>query len=119
MQHNMSLLAYHLPLDAHSQLGNNAQLGKLLGVEEVTGFASQSVPSLGLLGVWPSGLAGSQVVALLNEKLGRMPQHIAAGPSIINRVGWCTGAAQSYIDLAADAGADAFLAKPFITLATS
>ena len=109
MQNDISLLAYHLPLDVHKSLGNNAQLAKLLGLQVEAGLEINNSRSVGLIGSWDQTMTAEEVQKLLNEKLGRQALHIAGGPAEIKRIAWCTGAAQSYIDLAADAGVDAYI----------
>jgi dinuclear metal center YbgI/SA1388 family protein len=104
MKANISLLAYHLPLDAHPELGNNARLGRLLGLRGKP-IAHESL-------IWGADLdqfVSAQALAdLLHAKLGRTPIVIDAS-SNIQRVAWCTGAAQSAITQAATAGYDAFI----------
>jgi len=104
MQSGLSLLAYHLPLDAHPELGNNAGLGQALGI------AGQPLESKSL--VWGGELAhamsGNELAARISGKLHREPLQLNAERSI-RRVAWCTGAAQGYIVQAADAGYDAFI----------
>ncbi|MEW8407071.1 MAG: Nif3-like dinuclear metal center hexameric protein [Candidatus Thiodiazotropha taylori] len=103
----ISLLAYHLPLDAHDEFGNNRQLGNLLGLPE----AQASTAGQGL--VWTAEFVQPQSPQYLNTKLaqvlGREPLHISAGRPQIKRLGWCTGAAQGYIDQAAALGLDAYI----------
>lgn len=109
LKNNISLLAYHLPLDAHSELGNNAQLAKLLGIE-MTGalFPGQS-SSVGNVGSVPNHLNADEFSCLLADRLGREPQVIVGGSHAIQTVAWCTGAAQDYIEQAALLGVDAFI----------
>ncbi|RMD78079.1 MAG: Nif3-like dinuclear metal center hexameric protein [Gammaproteobacteria bacterium] len=105
LRHDISLLAYHLPLDRHPQLGNNAQLGRVLGL------AGEAVAEEGLL--WEAVLeppASLQALAgRVAEALGRAPLVVAAGEHPVRRLCWCTGAAQGLIPAAAARGADAFL----------
>lgn len=109
LRSDMSLLAYHLPLDAHHELGNNAQLGALLGfrVEETIGPPGDK--PLVMLGSTTEKMSAEQMSGLLMEKLERRPLVVAAGDRPIERVAWCTGAAQGFIDLAAGAGVDAYI----------
>lgn len=107
MQHDISLIVYHLPLDAHPDLGNNAQLAKRLGFSqtEITDVAQ------GLL--WRTRLddatAPQQLAATIEKALQRSPLHITAARNNIQTIGWCTGAAQGYIDQAAMLGLDAYI----------
>ena len=106
---DISLLAYHLPLDAHVGLGNNAQLGLRLGFTPPDGgwgrFGEQQ---LGFLGeVEPCG--GAELAVRVAQALGRQPVLIDPGSRPIRRVAWCSGGAQGYFEAAIAAGADAFL----------
>ena len=115
LAHDISLLAYHLPLDAHSEWGNNAQLGRVLGLQADARFGEQD---LGFLGGPATGQAFADTAALaahVEGVLGRSvtvvegqgAQGAVNGP--ITRVAWCTGGAQSYFEAAIAAGAQAFL----------
>jgi len=106
---DMSLLAYHLPLDAHPELGNNARLAQVLGFEYQGSFGHDGVLSLGQYGLLPRAMTGAVLGELIQNSLGRMPQHIPGPQQKIQSVGWCSGAAQSYIDAAAEQGLDAFI----------
>jgi dinuclear metal center YbgI/SA1388 family protein len=107
MRAGVSLMAYHLPLDAHPRLGNNYQLGVLLGIADAAPLVGED----GLL--WHGALSQPETAAELalriNRSLGRAPLHIAGGGERITRIGWCTGAAQGQIVQAAAAGLDAFI----------
>ncbi len=106
---DISLLAYHLPLDAHPELGNNAQLGKLLGFSVRGSFGNDGGLQLGQYAELAQPLSGSALASHLQACLGRVPQHVAGADVPIRRVGWCSGAAQSYIDAAVQQGLDAFI----------
>lgn len=101
---DISLLAYHLPLDAHPELGNNRQLGVRLGFEKAE-------PVDGLL--WGLDLArpmaAADLAARVDSALGRTPLMIGSSSTPLQRVAWCTGAAQGMIGQAAAAGFDAFI----------
>lgn len=108
LAHDINLFAYHLPLDAHAEFGNNAQLGRVLGLTPDTRFGEQA---LGCLGV-PACGAFANAEALAEHTaaaLGRQVTCVGAGPGAIRRVAWCTGGAQSYFEAAIAAGADAFI----------
>lgn len=104
-----SLLAYHLPLDAHPELGNNAQLAEQLGFQRQGTFGNDAGLTLALYGSLPQPLTAAALCGLIDERLGRMPLHVPGRQSSIQTVGWCTGAAQSYIDAAVGQGLDAFI----------
>ena len=109
IDHDISLLAYHLPLDAHPVLGNNAQLGKLLGWDMAEPLSWHNNNPMGSIAELPEPLQPNQLSTLLEQRLHRKPLHIEGGPKTIRRIAWCTGAAQSYIHHALAAGADAFI----------
>lgn len=108
LRHGVSLLAYHLPLDAHPQCGNNAQLAQRLGMV-VDAPDSPAQPPLVWRGSLPEPLSAAEFGARLRERLGREPLYAGPGVGVIRTVAWCTGAGQKYIDAAADLGVDAYL----------
>ena len=105
----ISLLAYHLPLDAHPVLGNNAQLARVLGFTPQGRFGNDGGMELGQYGDLEQGLSGAALAAHIGRCLGREPMHIEGASKMVQSVGWCTGAAQSYIDAAVEQGLDAFI----------
>ena len=105
----INLLAYHLPLDAHPELGNNAQLAALLGFSATGGFGGQGGPDIGQQGELAVPRSGEALAVHIARQLGREPLHIAGPQAEIRRIAWCTGAAQSYIEEAAALGVDAFV----------
>lgn len=110
LAHDISLLAYHLPLDAHATLGNNAELGRRLGFT-VEGCADGELgEGLLWLGAPPSGLDARGLAGRVGQVLARDPLLVEApGKGEIRRVAWCTGGAQDMITTAWEAGADAFI----------
>ena len=109
LSHNINLLAYHLPLDAHPQWGNNAQLGQRLGLQVQGVFGDQD---LGLWGTRADGQTyanADMLAAALSQALGREPVVVQAPARAIRKVGWCSGGAQSYFEAAITAGVDAFI----------
>ncbi|MEZ5491362.1 MAG: Nif3-like dinuclear metal center hexameric protein [Gammaproteobacteria bacterium] len=109
LANQISLFAYHLPLDVHPQLGNNAQLGKLLGFQVTGEFACYQGKNIGLLGSLETACSADQLAALVESRLHRMPLVIQGKEAEIRKIAWCTGAAQNYIEEAVAAGADAFV----------
>ncbi len=106
LEHDLNLLAYHLPLDAHPMLGNNAQLARVLG------FVAEAVTaSNGLLwfGSMPGANTLAEVADRVEQRLARTPLVIGAEGLPIQRIAWCTGAAQSMLGQAIDAGAQVFI----------
>jgi dinuclear metal center YbgI/SA1388 family protein len=106
---DISLLAYHLPLDAHPQLGNNAQLAARLGLQQEGCFGNGSGPELACYGRPEQPLGAQELAAHLKAVLGREPLVVGQGPAIIRTLGWCTGAAQSWLEAAARRGLDAYI----------
>lgn len=104
--HEINLYAYHLPLDAHPQWGNNAQLGLKLKLSVQGRFGEQD---LGFLGVPAQPLTVAALSALLQYRLGRAPVVVEGDGRPLRRLAWCTGGAQGYFEAAIAAGADAFL----------
>ena len=106
---DVSLLAYHLPLDAHADYGNNAQFAKLLNFSTEGSFGRAPGDELGLYGSLAQAMSVDVFTQHLQDKLGREPLHIPGGASQIRSLAWCTGAAQSYIEQAVSLGVDAFV----------
>lgn len=106
LQNDISLLAYHLPLDAHPELGNNARLGGLLGFALDGWAGEQALVAYGKLPI-PKSL--EELGGEIAGKLKRQPLLVGEGSKPIRRIAWCTGAAQDYIELAVSLEVDAFL----------
>jgi dinuclear metal center YbgI/SA1388 family protein len=106
LRHDISLIAYHLPLDAHPQLGNNAGLGRAMGVAASAFFGEQS---LGCAGDLPQHTDARGLAARLGTTLGRKPLLLGDPDTPVRRVGWCTGGAHGYFADAIAAGVDAFV----------
>jgi len=105
LKHDINLFAYHLPLDAHRLYGNNAQLGQRLG------FKVKMIMDEGLfyVGEIPDLPTAAQLQQHLARVLHRQPQYIPGNDAKISTIAWCTGAAQHFIDKAAQCGVDAYL----------
>jgi dinuclear metal center YbgI/SA1388 family protein len=107
MAHDINLFAYHLPLDAHPEWGNNAQLGARLGLRADARFGEQD---LGFVGAAPADLPDAAALAQrVQQALGRAPVLLPGDGRALRRVAWCTGGAQGYFEAAMAAGADAFI----------
>lgn len=109
LTHDISLIAYHLPLDAHPVLGNNVQLARQLGWEIAGGLNPDDSSVLGNVTKLAHAVSVENVADHIEKTLGRTPQIIMGGTRKIQRIGWCTGAAQSYIEKAIEQGLDAFI----------
>ena len=106
LQHDINLFAYHLPLDAHAELGNNVMLAKRLGLT-VTGRAGDK--DMLLLAELNQPQTLQALVETIARKLQRTPQVIGDLSQPIKRIALCTGAAQAYIEQAVEAGADVYI----------
>lgn len=106
MSHTVNLFAYHLPLDVHPQFGNNALLGKKLGLIETGRFGDQDIAVRG-------EFTQATTLGALGEKISRTllrkPMIIGDRNKSIRQIAWCTGAAQSYFEAAIRQGVDAFI----------
>lgn len=113
LAHDINLFAYHLPLDAHPVLGNNAQLGLRLGLLAFEGEAGRfGETGLGFLGARSDGGSYESPQALARQvelALGRPVTLVAGASGPLRTVGWCSGGAQSYFEAAIGAGAQAFI----------
>lgn len=108
LAHDINLWAYHLPLDAHPELGNNAQLARVLGFDITGWFGEHNLACLGQ--ALPYAFANAQQLAdHVAAKLGRRVTCIDPLGREVRRLAWCTGGAQSYFEAAIAAGVDAFL----------
>ena len=106
LTHDLNLFAYHLPLDAHPELGNNAQLAQRLGLTIDTVLNEQGV---GYVGYLPEPMTLSAFAKHTQQILQRSPLVVEVGMHEIKKIAWCTGGAQSYIQEAIDFGVDAYL----------
>lgn len=106
LAHDISLFAYHLPLDAHPTLGNNAQLAARLGWVIQGRFSEQDI---GFFGVPPAPTFAGDLAAAVERSLGRAPLLIGEATRPVKRIAWCTGGAQGYFEEALATGADIFV----------
>ena len=103
----ISLIAYHLPLDAHPELGNNRQLGRRLEITNAAALDGEQ----GLIwhGELESPLSAAGFAQRITERLGRTPLLVSGGDRPVRRLAWCTGGAQKYIERVVGSGVDAYL----------
>lgn len=106
LRHDLNLFAYHLPLDAHGELGNNAQLAAILGWCVTGRFAEQDI---GFVGTPSQPMTAAQLATQVSARLGRQPLLVGDGERQVRRVAWCSGGAQGYFEQAILAGADLFV----------
>ncbi len=109
LKHNINLFAYHLPLDCHIELGNNACLAKLLPISSFKTHKANKMENLLWSGTLAKPMHGNVFAELLEKKFGQRPGHIAGTDKEISSIAWCTGAAQDYIEDAWNLGVDAYL----------
>lgn len=108
LENNINLFAYHLPLDGHPEWGNNAQLGKVLGLSGAPSFAEGDLAWLGRDAEGTVRTLGD-LAQRVEQRLGRQPMVIGDLSMPVTTVGWCTGGAQGMIDDAAAAGASVYV----------
>lgn len=117
LRHDLNLFAYHLPLDAHPQVGNNMQLAHLMGWE----VQGELAGTVGLRGALASLETGASLKQALSQALEFDVLHIGEEEDEIESIAWCTGAAQGYLQQAIEAGVDAFvsgeISEPTVHLA--
>ena len=107
---DMSLAAYHLPLDGHIEHGNNALLAAAIGCESKEPFAKHKRTTIGVAGRLPGdGIAPDELVARVREATGREPLAFTDGPEPVRTVGIVSGAGADYLEDAIAAGLDAFV----------
>jgi len=106
---DLNLAAYHLPLDAHPTLGNNAQLAQQLGITVKQRFSAGGTRDLLWVGALPTALSADNFAKQLEHTLQRPPLLIKAGNHTIKTLAWCSGAAQGFISQALELGVDAYL----------
>jgi dinuclear metal center YbgI/SA1388 family protein len=107
LAHGIHLFAYHLPLDAHAELGNNAQLARVLGLQADGRFGEQD---LGFVGTGTQTWSRPQALAdHVAVTLGRSVICVGGSDQPVRRVAWCSGGAQGYFEAAIAQGVDAFI----------
>lgn len=106
IESNINLIAYHLPLDAQPDWGNNACLGKLL---DIIPGSMLNAEGIGMTGELLLPVSVNELAEKVARVLGRSPQVITAGDKLVKTVGWCTGAAQDNLEQAAALGLDVYI----------
>lgn len=106
---DINLLAYHLPLDAHQRYGNNVQLAEKLQLQTDEVIAVKDGCPLLHLGHLARPMTGDEFAEYVGRCLARRVLHLPAGRQYIERIAWCTGAAQDYFEAAVQYGVDAYL----------
>ncbi|WP_025820233.1 Nif3-like dinuclear metal center hexameric protein [Shewanella marina] len=108
LTHDINLLGYHLPLDAHADVGNNVQLAHQLGLLNASAI-TEVADGLIWRGELATPMTANEFSQLIHTQLGRQPLHLGLAPELIRTVAWCTGGAQDYLDIALSYGVDAFI----------
>ena len=106
LEHNINLIAYHLPLDAHAEFGNNIQLGRVMGAAIEGWGGEQGLIAHGSLG---NAMPLRELQTHLDRVLQRMPMAVGDPDKPIRRIAWCTGGAQGYFEQALTLDVDAFI----------
>ena len=109
IQHDISLLAYHLPLDSHPSLGNNAAIADLLELERIEALDPSERHPIGNIGYLNQPMPVEEFKKFVSEKLKFDVTHLPADKNMIEKVGFCTGGAQDFIVKAAEQGCDAYI----------
>ena len=117
LEHDINLFAYHLPLDCHEQFGNNVQLARSMGWQ----IEGELEGTVGLVGLTDGPETGRSLKQKLSDALDFNVLHVGEEQDDIERIAWCTGAAQGYIEQAIEEGVDAFvsgeISEPTVHLA--
>ena len=106
ISHDINLIAYHLPLDAHPELGNNAQLASRLGWIAEGRFGEQDIAWYGRLA---EPVALSALAENINQLMGRVPLVIGDLSRRVAKIAWCSGGAQGYLEQAIALGVDVYV----------
>lgn len=106
LQHDLNLAAYHLPLDAHPEFGNNVQLGQVMGFDVQRWLGDPAIVACAEL---QQPMALGDLGQHIATRLQRSPLVIGDAKGVVKRIAWCTGAAQSYMETAIHAGVDVFV----------
>lgn len=106
---DINLIAYHLPLDIHPTLGNNAQLAKRFNITNVEGLEFGNPVSVAVKGELEKAQTLAQLTQTISDSLGRTPLVEGDAKKEIRTVAWCSGGGQSFIEMAGEQGIDAFI----------
>ncbi|WP_296283083.1 Nif3-like dinuclear metal center hexameric protein [uncultured Acinetobacter sp.] len=109
IQNDISLVGYHLPLDSHPTLGNNAAIAEMLNLENIEALNPSEPNPIGNIGYLNTPMRPDDFKCFLTEKFGFDTIHLNAEKPMIQKVGFCTGAAQDFISQAAVMDCDAFI----------
>lgn len=109
IENQISLVAYHLPLDAHPTLGNNAAIANILGLRNIIALDPNQKYPIGNIGFLEQPLTAIDFQRKLSQHIQPHILHLNANKTHVQKIGFCTGAAQGFISRAAEQGCDAYL----------
>lgn len=110
MENDINLFAYHLPLDIHPTLGNNAQLANMFGIVDVEPMEEGNPLSVAMRGKFAKPIEATELNDLISNKLSRTCLHLPSGANQpIKTIAWCSGGGQSFAEQAGELGIDAFI----------
>lgn len=109
LEHNINLIAYHLPLDAHLIYGNNAQLARILDFEVMGNLKTDSQPPIIFTTHLSKAISAENLVKHITNSLKRKPLHLAGTRNPIKSIAWCSGGAQGFAETVAYADYDAYI----------
>jgi dinuclear metal center YbgI/SA1388 family protein len=109
LDHDISLLTYHLPLDGHAELGNNAQLAKLWNVTVTQRFGHGPNGGIAMVAEMEEAMDIESFKQMISHSLGREVLHLEGGPGRVKHFAWCSGGAQDYLQQAAELDIDLFI----------
>ncbi|MBF0471245.1 MAG: Nif3-like dinuclear metal center hexameric protein [Gammaproteobacteria bacterium] len=109
LRHGINLIAYHLPLDGHNSIGNNARLAQLWGFKVKRRFGDGGNGGLGMIATLPEAITVEALHRHISDTLGREALLCHGGDRLVREVAWCSGGAQEWFGAAIAAGADAFI----------
>ena len=109
IQHDISLAGYHLPLDSHPTLGNNAAIADILALENIEVLDPSERHPIGNIGYLKQPVSAEEFKLYVSQRLDFNAIHLAADKKSIQKIGFCTGGAQDFIDKAAERNCDAYI----------
>ena len=109
LENNINLCAYHLPLDRHLDVGNNAIMAKKMGLKKITGFGDHKGKTVGIKGIFKKDISIDELVLQIKELLNREPLLFNFGKEKIKNIGIVSGGGQSFFQQAVDENLDVFI----------
>ncbi|MGA9699047.1 MAG: Nif3-like dinuclear metal center hexameric protein [Acinetobacter sp.] len=109
IQHDISLAGYHLPLDSHPTLGNNAAIADILALENIEALDPSERHPIGNIGYLKQPVSAEEFKLYVSQRLDFNAIHLAADKKSIQKIGFCTGGAQDFIGKAAERNCDAYI----------